>query len=473
MVLHRDFARARRFVAEPFFISSAIASPLRLHGDVSRAVLSVWYLDAVSESVSFTTCKILLGPPIPADILPNMIDIILFEDHFARSLAPLTDWRTVGELRLARYTMFERATKNLPSPITGLWTRPEMADVAAQRFDLPINQSISAPTLLINARLIATMPIKPNELPPTATSNESLVHHFCNDDSQDPPSPEQLLSAGETARWLARQRPQQMPVTLIQYPWDLVRHLAETLNTDCARGTSDRERHAGVHPSAELVNASAITIELTAGVAPLAVLDATAGPIFIDEQAVISPHALIEGPAYIGPNSKVNPHAHLHGGVAIGPHCKVGGEIDACIFHSYSNKQHAGFLGHAYVGSWVNLGAGTTNSDLKNTYGWVKAAHDGRDRDTGMQFFGATIADHVKTGIGQTIPTGACLGFAAMIATSSMAPKDVPPAAWLTPDIQTSGDPDRLLATARKMASRRSVAFSPAEESLLQRLCRR
>jgi UDP-N-acetylglucosamine diphosphorylase/glucosamine-1-phosphate N-acetyltransferase len=259
---------------------------------------------------------------------------------------------------------------------------------------------------------------------------------------------------------------------LIQYPWDLIRCLSNRLVIDCAEPCSRDLDDKSIHPCAHLEGDQSIHIAPTARIGPSTVLDATAGPILIDDNTVVSPHVLIEGPAYIGPYSRINPHAHLHGGVAIGPHCKVGGEIDACIFHSYSNKQHAGFLGHAYVGSWVNLGAGTTNSDLKNTYGPIRASHRGTECDTGMQFFGATIADHVKTGINQSIPTGASFEFAAMIATSSMAPKHIPPASWLTPNSQTTGDPDRLLATAKKMAARRNVNFSPDEETLFKLRCR-
>ncbi|MHC4093362.1 MAG: hypothetical protein ACYSVY_24340, partial [Planctomycetota bacterium] len=191
------------------------------------------------------------------------------------------------------------------------------------------------------------------------------------------------------------------------------------------------------------------------------------------EGARICPHAYVAGPAYIGPGSTVNPQAYIHGGTSIGPICRVGGEIDGCIITGYSNKQHDGFLGHSYVGSWVNLGAGTVNSDLKNTYGPVRVSLNGRQVDTGLTFFGSIIADHVKTGIQQTLPTGAVIGFGSMAACSRILPKFVPSFSWLTDAGLTEAAANRMLATARKVMLRRDVTCSEAEATLFLEVVRR
>jgi hypothetical protein len=146
--------------------------------------------------------------------------------------------------------------------------------------------------------------------------------------------------------------------------------------------------------------------------------------------------------------------------------CKIGGEIDACIIDGYSNKQHGGFLGHAYVGRWVNIGAGAENSDLKNTYSPVRSPVRGQDVDTGGLLFGGVIGDHAKLGINTSIPTGAVIGFAAMAATSRTLPKFVPSFAWLTDDGMAQGKPDRLLDVATRMMVRRKVDMTDAEVEL-------
>ena len=90
---------------------------------------------------------------------------------------------------------------------------------------------------------------------------------------------------------------------------------------------------------------------------------------------------------------------------------KIGGEVDASVIEPYTNKQHHGFLGHSYVGSWVNLGAGTTNSDLKNNYGTIRLWTPRGDEDTGAIKMGCMLGDHVKTGIGLLLKARVVLPF--------------------------------------------------------------
>ena len=120
--------------------------------------------------------------------------------------------------------------------------------------------------------------------------------------------------------------------------------------------------------------------------------------------------AVIEGPASVGPYATVKALARIYPGTTIGPVSKVGGEVEASIIHAYSNKQHDGFLGHSYVGAWCNLAAGTTTSDLKNTYSTVRVSIEGRAVDTGSLFAGLLMGDHSKAGIGTMFNTGTVVG---------------------------------------------------------------
>jgi NDP-sugar pyrophosphorylase family protein len=136
------------------------------------------------------------------------------------------------------------------------------------------------------------------------------------------------------------------------------------------------------------------------------------------------------------------------------------------VLHGYTNKQHDGFLGHAYVGSWVNIGAGATNSDLKNTCGAIRVPVNGRDVDTGMKLFGAIIGDHAKIGINATIPSGAVIGLAASIASSGTLPKYIPSFSWVIHDDVGVGDPLRLLDAACAAMVRRDVDMTDDEVEL-------
>ena len=126
--------------------------------------------------------------------------------------------------------------------------------------------------------------------------------------------------------------------------------------------------------------------------------DTSQGPIVIDSDCTIRPFACISGPARLGERSRVNEHASLRPGVSLGPVCKVGGEVEASVLDEYSNKQHAGYLGHSYLGPWVNLGAGTSNSNLKNSYGSVRMEIAGQTVDTGLQLLGCVVGDYAANG---------------------------------------------------------------------------
>src|SRR5262249_24617877 len=145
------------------------------------------------------------------------------------------------------------------------------------------------------------------------------------------------------------------------------------------------------------------------------VTDTKNGPVVIDHEATIGPFVFLRGPVYVGPCAKVNEHAALKDCVSLGHHTKVGGEVEGCIIEPFSNKQHAGFLGHSYVGSWVNIGAGTCNSDLKNTYGIVNMQYGAQKVSTGLQFVGCFIGDYAKTAINTSIFTGKTIGVCSLV----------------------------------------------------------
>jgi UDP-N-acetylglucosamine diphosphorylase/glucosamine-1-phosphate N-acetyltransferase len=201
---------------------------------------------------------------------------------------------------------------------------------------------------------------------------------------------------------------------------------------------------------------------------PMVVLDASQGPIYIDQEVEIHPFTRVEGPCYIGKKS-ILLGAKCREGNSIGPLCRVGGEVEESIIHGYSNKYHDGFLGHAYVGEWVNLGAGTSNSDLKNDYSSVSVTLDGKQPiDTGSTKVGALIGDHAKTSIGTLLNTGAYVGAMALIAaTGKPLPKFIPSFAWFLEGVVTKGFGKRkLYETARTAMDRRGRHWTEADEAM-------
>ncbi|MGH7670784.1 MAG: hypothetical protein ACRENQ_14965, partial [Gemmatimonadaceae bacterium] len=209
---------------------------------------------------------------------------------------------------------------------------------------------------------------------------------------------------------------------------------------------------------ATLVGEHPVFVEPGATVEPMVMFDVTAGPVLIREGATVQAFTRLAGPCVVGRNSVVS-----GGRVAassIGESCRVHGELSTSIILGYSNKGHDGFVGHSYLGRWVNLGAGTVTSNLKNTYGTVALWTPDGVRDTGLQFLGALIGDHAKTGIGVRLTTGSVIGAGANIFGGEVMPKVVPPFAWGSMPPYAIHDLERFLISAERMMQRRGVVLS-------------
>ena len=239
-------------------------------------------------------------------------------------------------------------------------------------------------------------------------------------------------SAADLVRWSPRQ---------------IVQDFRNAFQPGTVRGTVE----AGVH----VTQPEAIHVARGARVQSGAILNAEMGPILIQENATVEPLTYIEGPAVIGERTVVKAGARIRGGSSIGPVCKVGGEVEASVFQGYSNKQHDGFLGHSYVGEWVNLGADTNTSDLKNNYGEVRffrsaaAYREGKSEGSGQKFLGLTIGDFTKTGIGTSFTTGSVVGIGCNLFGTELMPAYVPSFIWGSPGSFVEHRIDGVIETAR------------------------
>lgn len=203
---------------------------------------------------------------------------------------------------------------------------------------------------------------------------------------------------------------------------------------------------------------------------PQAIINVTAGPVFIDSGTVILEGSLLRGPLSIGCDAVVKMGAKLYGETTIGPHCKVGGEVKRSILTAYSSKSHDGYLGDSVIGAWCNFGAGSNNSNMKNTYGTVNmwSISQGIKRNTGEQFCGLMMGDHSKCGINTQFNTGSVVGVFANIID-------------MKPDIFTPSfswghsekyDIDKAVNVARKVHKRKGLSFSAQEEDILRTVYR-
>ncbi len=200
------------------------------------------------------------------------------------------------------------------------------------------------------------------------------------------------------------------------------------------------------------------------------VLDARGGPIFIGDNVTIQSQTRVEGPCYVGEGS-ILVGGKIREGTSIGPVCRVGGEVEQSIFLGYSNKYHEGFLGHSYVGEWVNLGALTTNSDLKNNYSSVKVMVKGELVDSGLTKVGSFLGDHVKTGIGTLLSTGMVIGLATNVFGGGMIKdKSIPSFCWGDTKGLEEYELDKAINTAQIVMDRRNVKFSQEDKELFKKM---
>ncbi|RMF63700.1 MAG: glucose-1-phosphate thymidylyltransferase [Calditrichaeota bacterium] len=256
----------------------------------------------------------------------------------------------------------------------------------------------------------------------------------------------------------------------IDYPWDLVRHNPAEVERDFDAELGKGRIDGQVSSHAVLVKQERIFVGKGSVVKAGVVVDASEGPVWLGQDVTVLPNAVILGPAYVGDHSVVKVGAKIYGGTSIGEVCKVGGEVEGSIIHSHSNKQHEGFLGHAYLGQWVNLGADTNNSDLKNNYGNVKVYVEGELVDSGSQFVGLFMGDHSKTGINTMFNTGTVVGVMSNVFGADFPPKFVPSFAWGGRAGLVEHELEKALQTARAVMARRAVEMSAAQERLFRRL---
>ncbi|NPA42997.1 MAG: glucose-1-phosphate thymidylyltransferase [Chlorobi bacterium] len=199
-----------------------------------------------------------------------------------------------------------------------------------------------------------------------------------------------------------------------------------------------------------------------------AVLDAREGPVYVGPNVRIFPFSYLKGPVAVLNHSLVKAGTRIYNGTTLGPWTKVGGEIKNVLFFGYSNKGHDGFLGDAVVGQWVNFGAGTSNSNLKNNYSPVRMYVPATRtyESTGRQFLGLVMGDHSKTAINTSLNTGTVAGVSANIFTRDFPPKFIPSFNWGGDAPGHTYHLERAKETARKVMQRRQIPFDERMERL-------
>jgi UDP-N-acetylglucosamine diphosphorylase/glucosamine-1-phosphate N-acetyltransferase len=261
----------------------------------------------------------------------------------------------------------------------------------------------------------------------------------------------------------------QIEARLIAYPWDLVGFNGDEIARDFdLLGGSMVDSEPG--PMVHIMGKERLRLGKGVRLGPGVVVDATAGPVIVEDAVRVMPNTSLEGPLHIGRGSIIKMGAKIYGQTTIGPVCKVGGEVAESIIHGYSNKQHEGFVGHSYLGEWVNIGAGTDTSDMKNNYSTVRVHIDGESVDSGEQFIGLFMGDHSKSGIGTVFGTGTVVGVCCNVYGAGYPPKFIASFTWGGASGFVEHKLDKAIETARRAMARRDEDLGPHGEALLKRV---
>ncbi len=394
--------------------------------------------------------------------------LIVFENDSWTDLTPLSYIRPVFELRCGMYSLLERIIDSAGTKDVVLFVRDYLAELVKKNYQYPVNDfsQINDDVLIVDGRFLVETNFTTDREAVYLCDNE-VAYAFIKKENVEKIKGKTLAEIIIFVRSLPSI---QINAKMMRFPWNLVHYNAEMIKKDFEK--IGKKGIEGKFSSQAIVyGPDDIFIAQEAEIHPCVVLDTNSGPIYINEGAKIYPFSRIEGPCYIGKETHIMPGASIREGNTIGPVCRIGGEVEESIFQSYSNKYHDGFIGHAYVGEFVNLGALTTNSDLKNDYSTVSVYVNGKPVDTGDLKVGSFIGDHTKTSIGTLFNTGTSAGVMCNITAGGILPKFFPSFTWYVNNKFMKGfGLEMMLNTAKAAMERRKRVLSKEEEDVIRKV---
>lgn len=394
---------------------------------------------------------------------------ITFEDEFVSQLFPITLARPAYAMLCGSYRLVDWIEQLDSAPQAVV--RDYLINIQEEDYPCFRKRDGQAPreyTMWINARLVpsvhtftALRKLRDRRQAGIVHSGNSVAAAILPASAPHPPAE---LHAGTLHTYLEQLGLTELDQSsaelhLIDYPHELVRYNQETLLDNLVHRLKTgeyRELADGVFAAED------------AHLGAHVVADTRTGPVVLESRARVGPFSYLCGPAHLGCHTRLIEHAAIKDYVSIGHTAKIGGEVEASVIESYTNKQHHGFLGHSYLGSWINLGAGTCNSDLKNTYGEVKMEYNGHKVPTGMQFVGCIVGDYAKSAINTGIFTGKTIGVCSML--YGFVTTNVPSFvnyARLFGQV-TELPPDVMISTQRRMFARRKVTQRAIDQQLIR-----
>lgn len=388
------------------------------------------------------------------------MQVCFFEDEALSRFHPLTLTRPVDELRCGALTLREKWLNHLE---TDWFTRTDRKPVTDY---YPVNPQPEAEDVIwINSRCLPDSELAKKirglrDGQVIEVGGVSVAARTSAKDTRQAPDFTTLRKQHTDAGSLLNGAP------------DLFLSNGEQIAEDLQWMNSQRSSSARISSHAIMEEPDRIFTEDGARIGPSAVIDASGGPVIIQEGAEVMASSFVQGPAVIGPGSVIKAGTRMYKECTIGPVCKVGGELSNIIMQGYSNKAHDGYLGNSIIGEWCNLGADTTSSNLKNNYSLIRLRdwETGENFDTGLQFCGTIMGDHTKTSINTMLNTGSQFGVSCNIIAGKFPPTFLPSFSWVGVDQVYVYRVEKALETARRIMQRRNIDLTPDYEKMLRHI---
>ena len=385
------------------------------------------------------------------------MNIIIFEDEFFTKLYPFAYNHASFEIKTGLLSNLDRFKKAFDNANLIFVVRQEIESLVKERFpDLNINPSVIPSGYCLNSRILWREDYNQlylNDYNYTNTQSLLIYNNLSDTSIKDFHKKIFGNNSGEINN----------SILVINYLWDAIDLFSDTLNRDL--NNSKLDHIIKQYDSVFLINQSNIYIGDGTTIRPGSVLDAQSGPIVICKNVVVDIGSKIQGPVFIDDESYISPGALIRANCLIGENCKIGGEVSNSIFHAFSNKAHDGFIGHSYIGEWVNLGAYTNNSNLKNNYGNVRFSLGDINVETNKKFIGIMMGDYSKSGISTMFNTGTYVGVGANIFGGGFQKKMIKSFKWGEDDLT---DLDKFIETCKIIKSRRGQVLHHSEILLLK-----
>ena len=378
-----------------------------------------------------------------------------FDDEYASNFLPLTLTRPVDDLRVGILTLRDKWIKWLQPKNVSRLTKPYLDSLFSSS---PISSQDEC--IWINSRCLPSKTtvksIEDLAIGEALYHNETLI--ACKINGGESISAFQKQSIPQTDKsTVTTDAPK-----LITFFWDMLHLNGDEIRRDIELMRLKPIAGHRFHNSVSITNPEQVYIAETAVIDPGVIIMADDGPVFIGNEAKIEAGSIIKGPVAVCEGAQVKMKARISTSTTIGPICKAGGEINNCIFHSYSNKSHNGFAGNSIFGQWCNLAAGTITSNLKNNYGPIKIPNweTGELSTDSVQFFGTVFGDFAKTAIQTRLNVGTICGVSSNIFSTGFTPKKIPSFTWLSDNGATTYHFEKAVEAMQAMMARRNVELS-------------